>query len=774
MTPGDLAIKVAAALAVIAFVAALRWARGHKPSEEMFRWSYHGLTAALSLASFFLLLALLTHDFRYDYVIGHTSRDLPLLYIISAFWGGQEGTYLLWAWFAALVGYFLFRKNSWEPAAVMAVYVPTIGFLLSLMLQSGGNPFRLSPVVPPDGRGLNPLLQDPWMASHPPAVFIGYVAMTVPAVLALVALFKHEEKGWVGPALKWALVSFVTLGAGIILGGFWAYKVLGWGGYWGWDPVENASLVPWIVVTALLHGLLIQRASGALRRTNLVLALAGFLLVYYATFLTRSGVLANFSVHSFPAGSVYWDLVGIMTIILGVSLFALAMRRGPTDEPVATHFGWPLVLTLVLGLFAASATFVLVGTSWPILSTWFGTPSTPGAPFYNQVNLPLYVVLLALLSVGPFLGWLAQPARAWLRRLAAPMVVAAAATATAYAFGGRGFSSLLLFFVAFAALTANVIRFASVVRTNWLHTGAAIAHIGFAMMFVGIVASSGWERKTQVNLPIGQPVEALDRIFTYRGHVSGSQPKDQWRVAVLEDGKPETTALVWMYVTGYDAQGNPSVMRKPSILRRATYDLYVAPLGLEVGDRGEHLHVDLVRGQPQTWRGITFTFVRFVTGSAAGGQDGHSMDVAAVVELSKDDAVETVTLPLVFRDGRVQGVPQTVETLPDHTVALKQLSVEQGMVRLDLDSKPKGGGPSETLIVEVSTHPLMYPLWAGTILLGVGCGVALWRRVAEARALASAPAPSGARVTLGQPPAQPVMALPTGGTLPGAPPRKNK
>ncbi|HXV77001.1 MAG TPA: cytochrome c biogenesis protein CcsA, partial [Candidatus Polarisedimenticolaceae bacterium] len=490
MNLGDLLIKLSALFAVVAFVEACRWARGRTGSRRRFRWAYHGMTLTLLAASALLVLAILRHDFRFEYVIGYSSRDLPLIYLLSAFWAGQQGTYLLWGLVGALFGYFLFRERAWEQATVMAFYLPTVAFMHLLMLDPNGNPFRLATSVPPDGRGLNPLLQDPWMASHPPAIFVGYVAATIPAVLALVALVKRREEHWVSPALRWTLLSFVLLGAGIVLGGFWAYKVLGWGGYWGWDPVENASLIPWIVVTALVHGLIVQKATGALPRTNLALALAGYATVFYATFLTRSGVLADFSVHSFPAGSIYRILLGIQLAIVAVSL-VLFFRRwsiGARDVPLA--LAWPLVLAVAVVLFVLSAGLVLIGTSWPIITTWLGKPSSFGPSWYNTVSLPIYVALLALLGVAPLLAWARRPIALVRRRLALTVAAAMLATAIALALGSRGLWPLALFFVAAAALVANALRLVEVGRGRWLNSGAALAHIGFALMLLGIAGSS--------------------------------------------------------------------------------------------------------------------------------------------------------------------------------------------------------------------------------------------------------------------------------------------
>jgi cytochrome c-type biogenesis protein CcmF len=362
MTIGTLLVYFSAIFGLISFIAAIRWSRGNEASAWTFRMSYHAMTLALAAASVVLMMAILRHDFRFDYVIGYSSTEMPLIYLISAFWGGQQGTFLLWGLMGAL-----------------------------------------------DGNGLNPLLQDPWMATHPPMVFLGYAAMTVPAVLAMTAVFRKEETRWLDVGLRWSLIGFVSLGIGIILGGFWAYKVLGWGGFWGWDPVENASLVPWIVVTALIHGLVVQKFTGSLRFTNIVLALAGYLTVFYSTFLTRSGVLADFSVHSFPKGSLLWWLATIMIIALAAAGWAIFWRLFssgvPQGKEIQWNAGWPFILSSTVVLFTLSSAVVLIGTSWPLMTSFTENPTVPGIPFYNLTGIILYIPLLLLLGIGPFSSW---------------------------------------------------------------------------------------------------------------------------------------------------------------------------------------------------------------------------------------------------------------------------------------------------------------------------------------------------------------------------------
>jgi cytochrome c-type biogenesis protein CcmF len=745
MTPGTLAIWLVAALGVTAFVAALRWARGREGSASTFRLAYHGMTLVLAVASVFLLVAILTHDFRYDYVVRYSSQDLPLLYLISAFWGGQEGTFLLWALISSLMGYALFRKRSWEPAAVMACYVPTILFLIGLMVEvpwlfkTGGNPFRLAVPVPPDGFGLNDLLQDPWMATHPPAVFVGYAALTIPGVLAFVALLKKQEERWLGAALRWGLVGFLSLGVGIVLGGFWAYKTLGWGGYWVWDPVENASLIPWIVSAALIHGLLVQRATGALRRTNLVLSLAAYWLVLYSTFLTRTGVLAKFSVHSFEAGTSFWAvpvnvmMLAALVLVLAAGAYALLRRGSMAAPPVDTKVAWPLVLLLVIVVLSISALLVFWGTSYPLPSSLLGSPGTYDAGWYNRWSLPLYVVLLGLLSVGPFLSWIGRPFREWSKQLILPAVAGAAGCGTAIALGHGGFAELFLFFVALAALTANVVRLVLVGRTSLLHTGAAIAHLGLALMFVGIVASGAWGRKHEVRLPLGQPVETGGVILTYRGHVDGSEPKDRWRVAVMPPGGAEDALEVRMYNKGQGEDGRPQTMRFPAIHRELARDLYVSPLALEAGADANAL--DLAKGRPVPYKDATLTFVKFVT---SGSGDQHVMTVHAEVQVARGSQRETVLLPMTVVNGKLEGQAVALKSFPGVSLKLDRMAVEQGLVVVKADDGTVAA--SEILTVEASDKPLIGLLWAGTIILGLGCTLAAVRRYLELRTMPARPA----------------------------------
>ncbi|MCC6395501.1 MAG: cytochrome c biogenesis protein CcsA, partial [Bacteroidetes bacterium] len=320
---GGILIKIAF---VSALVSVLGYVQHHRKGTErslfIGRAFYHSTVVAVILGAATLLYFILTHQFQYTYVWSYSSRALSTPLLISTFYAGQEGSFMLWALFTALIGVFLMRHSSryGYEAQVMSVFASIELLLLVMLLVK--NPFLYvwesfpgevkAGFMPADGRGLNPLLQNYWMVIHPQVLFSGFAAMGVPYAYAMAALLKRDYDYWFRPAAPWIVFGAFVLGMGIMMGGFWAYETLGWGGYWAWDPVENSSLVPWLIGVASIHTIMSQRKSGAFARTNLVLGMLCFILVLYSTFLTRSGVLGDTSVHSFvdPGMWAYWMLVG--------------------------------------------------------------------------------------------------------------------------------------------------------------------------------------------------------------------------------------------------------------------------------------------------------------------------------------------------------------------------------------------------------------------------------------------------------------------------------
>jgi cytochrome c-type biogenesis protein CcmF len=288
--PGTILLWLAFLLGIASIAAYVMVIRGREEWRSLARQAYVLMTAAVVIVSCLLLYLLITHDYRLAYVWSYSDNLLPLHYLISTFWGGQEGSFLLWIFWGVLLGLPLMKFARSYESRVMVFYNLTLLSLIMLLLKQ--DPFRFhegltAAMIPMDGQGLNPLLQNPWMVVHPPVMFIGYASLAIPFAFALAALWMQRYDEWTKVSLPWVLLSLGTLGLAIMLGGYWAYETLGWGGYWGWDPVENASLVPWLMTAALGHGMLLQRSRNRFRRLNLVLAVAAYLLVVYATFLTR-------------------------------------------------------------------------------------------------------------------------------------------------------------------------------------------------------------------------------------------------------------------------------------------------------------------------------------------------------------------------------------------------------------------------------------------------------------------------------------------------------
>jgi cytochrome c-type biogenesis protein CcmF len=372
--------------------------------------SVYAVFACMVVASLALWYGLVTHDFNIEYVASYTSRTLPDYFVFSAFWAGQKGSLLLWAivlaLFSAMAQFMTSRRHADLLPWVAGVTSIVLFFFITVMLFSA-NPFERLAFTPPDGRGLNPQLQNLGMMIHPPMLYLGYISITIPFAFAIAALLSGKlDTGWIQAIRKWTILSWLFLSAGVVLGMWWAYVELGWGGYWAWDPVENASVLPWFTMTAFLHSVMIQEKRGMLKRWNLMLIIGTFLLSIFGTFITRSGVIA--SVHSFTQSSVGYYFLAFLVIagVLSFTLLYTKWDRLEADvelESMVSREAAFLFNNLILVGIAFS---VLWGTLFPILSELVqGTKVTVGPPFFNKVNVPLGLALLALTGIGPLIAW---------------------------------------------------------------------------------------------------------------------------------------------------------------------------------------------------------------------------------------------------------------------------------------------------------------------------------------------------------------------------------
>ena len=487
--------------------------------------------AAAALAAAAMEWALLTHDFSIEYVAENNARATPLLFTITGLWAALEGSILLWA--LVLGGYLAFmarrfRERATDPLVAWATLTGLAVALFFFVLMLGpANPFKTLADVPSDGAGPNPLLQNhPLMAFHPPMLYLGYVGFTVPFSFAIAALVTGRfGEGWLADTRRATLVAWGFLTAGILLGAWWSYEVLGWGGYWAWDPVENASLLPWLTGTAFIHSVIVQERRGMLRVWNLSLVIATFCLTILGTFLTRSGVVD--SVHSFTQSAIGPMLLGFLGIVAAVGIGLIAWRGdrlrapGRIDSPVSRESAF-LANNL---LFAALAFVVLLGTVYPLLAEALQDRRlSVGEPYFDRMTTPIGIALLFLMAAAPALPWRATTGEVLRRRLLVPAWTGAGVMVAAVVLGARELAQVLTFGLAAFALAGIARQFAvgarahgvaRVVRSNPRLYGGLVVHVGVVLVAVAIASSSSYSTKREVRLRSGESATVRGYTVTY-------------------------------------------------------------------------------------------------------------------------------------------------------------------------------------------------------------------------------------------------------------------
>ncbi len=498
---------------------------------------------AMTVAVLVLEYLLVTGDYQVQSVYNHTNRALPLMFRMGALWGGDSGSVLFWGWILSLYTAFVAWRGWPREQLMTSVVVPGLSGLLVFFTGLSNfvvSPFRLFPFHPQNGAGLDPLLQNTVMTIHPPAMYIGLIGMAVPAAYVLAALWTRvSTRVWVSVVRRWTLFAWVFLSAAIVLGGMWAYMELGWGGYWEWDPVENASLMPWLVATAFLHSLQIVERREMLRLWTASLGVGAFLMTLIGTYITRSGVLKN-SVHSFTGTGVGPYFVALFWVAVLVSLLVFYFRRDQLHDKILLEhtFSKEGVYLMLNMLFAAIAGVVLLGTFYPIISKAIsGTTVVLTVHFFNSLTAPLFMALLLLLGAAPVVGWRYARFRQVARGLWVPTVVAAGITGFAWEHGYRSPLALLgVALAGFAAVSMGQEYFRAVrtrkiahghkgwlaslgmtVRHNRRRYGGYLAHAAFAMIAVGIIGSHTNALSELQTLKPGQAVSVRGYRIVYHG-----------------------------------------------------------------------------------------------------------------------------------------------------------------------------------------------------------------------------------------------------------------
>ena len=511
-----------AGLALAGFGAGLSAWAGVRRDAVLARVGRRGLyaaAAAVVLASGALEWALLGHQFELAYVTEHTDRSLSWPLLASSFYGGQEGSLLYWTLVLTVLGSVAVaaagRSGVRLRAYATAILAALAGFFLALLVFVV-SPFDLLEITPADGLGLNPILRDGGMLIHPPFLLAGFSSFAIPFAFAMASLLAGRyDAAWMAQTRRLALVAWSLQTAGLTLGMWWAYHVLGWGGYWGWDPVENVALLPWLATTAYVHSAQVQERRGQLKAWNLGLVVGAFLLAIFGTFLVRSGALV--SVHTFAVSDIGPWFFGLLAVLVVFSLGMLAWRsrslrpERPLESPASREGAFLLQNFLLIGLVAA----VLWGTLLPLMSGLFGAQRVVGPSYYERVSGPLFLALLLLLAAGPLLPWRRAP-RGWWRSLAWPAAAALLALAALALGGVRGVG--LLAFPVLAAAAVTSVRGLRPLPWAWRHRrvyGAYLAHLGVVVVAVGIVGSHVWQSQRTATLAPGQAVTVAGHTLTF-------------------------------------------------------------------------------------------------------------------------------------------------------------------------------------------------------------------------------------------------------------------
>lgn len=565
---------------------------------------------AVSGAAFALVWASYTNDFSVQYILHHTNRALHPAYKFSALWSGQEGSLLLWAWLLAAYGFVLRLKHRVDVrlSAYASTILAGVQVFFLLLLNFAAPPFAIEPgPVAQDGFGLNPLLQYPEMVIHPPMLYLGYVGFAVPFAFALGALMmRYPGEKWIHITRRWTMVTWLFLTCGIVLGMHWAYAVLGWGGYWGWDPVENASLMPWLTGTAFLHSVMMQEKRGMMKSWNVWLIFSTFMLTILGTLLTRSGLVQ--SVHAFAQSSIGNWFYGFLLIVFAVCLFTFFRQRDHLKsenhlESLVSRESSFLFNNLVL---LAACFTVLWGTLFPVLSEYVqGSKATVGAPFYNRVNLPIGLALLLLTGVGPLLAWRSTSLKTIRRNFVLPGVAVAVACVGLMASGvrpwkdGDDWQATLFSLLAFSlgagvitAITTEFLRGTGVVRTqtgrnlvssavllvrrNTRRYGGYLVHFGIVVMFIGI-AGGAFQQTREQEMSFGDQMKMGPYRLVCQSFTQDSNANYDTEYALLDvyKGNKKVTQLAPEKRFYQASQTNSTVVANHSTLASDLYVIYM-------------------------------------------------------------------------------------------------------------------------------------------------------------------------------------------------------
>ncbi|MEJ7912891.1 MAG: cytochrome c biogenesis protein CcsA, partial [Chitinophagaceae bacterium] len=753
----------------------------------------------VSVISIFAILFYIisNHLFEYKYAWQHSSKALEMKYLLACFWEGQEGSFLLWTFWHCILGLVVMKKErEWE-APVMTV-VSFVQFCLATMIigftfwgaQVGSNPFTLlrneleAPIfsrpdylsLVTDGNDLNPLLQNYWMVIHPPVLFLGFASCLIPFAFAFAGLWTKDYNGWTKPALPWALFAAGVFGLGVMMGAAWAYESLNFGGFWAWDPVENASLVPWLVLVAGIHTLIIYRSTGNALRSTFLFFILSFLLVLYSTYLTRSGVLQETSVHAFTGDGIAPSQLLFFLGVLGLPALALFLFRYKhiphivKEEEASSREFWMFIGSLVLFLSALS---IIVMTSLPVFNKIAGlfagedtelfkplAFSEDTAHTYNRIQIYVAIILALLTAITQYLKYKATSRSYVMGKLLWPTLAAAVVSSAVFIWGDinyleYGIGYLVAIWMAIAcsvyAVIANLSYLWVGLKGKLNIAGASVGHLGFGLMLLGILVSSAKKEVISYNMsgifaPLGKdskekPGENSTLIKGVRTDMGkfwvtyekdASHPKKSlWFYDIKFEDKASKEAFTLRPNAFVNYKGNEALMANPDAKHYWNYDVFTYITSLADPTKKEvdttTFVNETVKAGDTVFYSKGFAVVQKITSRKnipnAGFAPEDSATIATVKVFAKSESIYTSELLLVNKGGALMSYPDTImaESL---VLQLQKVNGEEAEV---------GVKESDSIMKYVTLKAYKFPfinlLWIGTILMVTGFIMAMMRRI---------------------------------------------
>ncbi|SMO65875.1 heme lyase CcmF/NrfE family subunit [Solitalea koreensis] len=779
---------------------------------QIARWSFRIHTVALIGIIAALFFIIYNHYFEYNYAYSHSSRSLPTHYMISCFWEGQEGSFLLWAFWQLVFGNVLIRfAKDWEDSVMTIVGLSQV-FILSMLLgvevfgyRIGSSPFILlrdamqgAPIFQDpqylvkyiqDGRGLNPLLQNYWMVIHPPTLFFGFASMVVPFAYAMAGLWTKRLKEWVKPALPYALVAVMVLGTGIIMGAFWAYEALNFGGFWAWDPVENASLIPWLTMISAIHVLVVYKNTGHSYFTALFLVLISFILVLYASFLTRSGILGETSVHAFTDLGMSGQLVIYVLVFLALSTWLIVKnwKQLPItekDEHIYSREFWMFIGALVMTL---SCLQVIATTSIPVYNKLFnGNVAPPVDPvgFYNQWQMPFAVIVALISAFAQYLKYKKTDSVKFWINTGVSLLMSALVTAVVVYYTLLGGLKLVfgenyhndnpfnwMFVILIYACVFSVITNAKIlgeaIKGKFKLTGSAVAHMGFALMLIGATIAASQKRVISINtsgFDYGKEFDSKNKrenVLLWKGE---SMKMDKYLVTYTGD----TTEGVNTYyrvnykvvdesnkvVENFDlnplGQINPTMglVASPDTRHYLTHDIYTHVSSVpkreeDAAAEGHDGHAeDEGYNPPSTYKVSVGDTINFDEGKVVVrgiNKDVHLKDMT----INQGDIAVGLTLAVIGNSDRKETIVEPVYLIKNRSqFTLSKKMEEFGLKfkftkiipdenKFELVMLKKPGKQKDYVIMKAIVFPYINFLWGGTIIMVIGFAFSISRRLKE-------------------------------------------